>query len=72
MSRMQKFNMAAAITAVMVSIITIVLTVGAIPFKAGGLVERVEVCESKLDKVDQVAEDVSYIRGWIDSRKEHE
>jgi hypothetical protein len=70
-SRIQKFNMVGAVVAIIVSTLTIAITVGAIPYKAGGLVKRMDICESKFGKLDKVADDVAYIRGWIDSRKEN-
>ena len=70
MSRQGKISLISIVVTIVLSTLTIAFTIGAVPYKAGALVERVEVCESKFEKLDKVADDVSYIRGWIDSQKE--
>jgi len=68
MSPKQKIASTSVKMAVLLSAITILFTVGSIPYKAGSLEERISECEHKVDKIDQIEKDVSYIRGWVDSQ----
>lgn len=66
MSEKQKLGFASAIVAITISVITFGMTFGVIPFKAGEVIKRVEVCEKEIDKIDQISSDISYIRGVLD------
>lgn len=67
MSTKQKLGYISSIAAIVISGATLLFSSIIIPYKAGSVVERVEACEEKVYKIDEIAEDVSYIRGWIDN-----
>jgi hypothetical protein len=65
----QRLITLSSIAALLISFGTIVFTVGSLPFEAGAVMNRLENCEKGLDKIDQMIEDIAYIRGWVDSEK---
>lgn len=67
MSEKQRLGFISSVVAISVSSVTLLTTLGFLPYKAGEIMKRIEQCEEKTSKVDKIAEDVAYIRGYIDS-----
>jgi hypothetical protein len=67
MTTIAKLSYASIIFAIVASIMTVTLTTGAVPFRAGQICQRVEYVENRVDKLERMCEDVSHTRGRVDA-----